>query len=122
MNTAIPVHHAASIDPALEFYCDKLGFEQAFLNRPFEGLANPAYAGVRLGEALLHLSSFPGDGRPGSVTILWVENVDALYLEFRERGVKVELAPTEQTWGNREMYLRDPDGNHLRFAQASRPE
>ncbi len=25
--------------------------------------------------------------------------------------------PTDQSWGNREMYLADPDGNQLRYTQ-----
>jgi catechol 2,3-dioxygenase-like lactoylglutathione lyase family enzyme len=35
------------------------------------------------------------------------------------RGVPIELPPTDQTWGNREMYVNDPDGNSLRFIGAA---
>jgi catechol 2,3-dioxygenase-like lactoylglutathione lyase family enzyme len=47
-----------------------------------------------------------------------VDNVDALYEEFRGAALEVELVPTDQSWGNREMYLTDPDGNSLRFVAA----
>jgi uncharacterized glyoxalase superfamily protein PhnB len=69
------------------------------------------------GRAALHVSSFPGDGVAGAVVVLIVERVDPLHEELSARGVAIELAPTDQSWGNREMYLRDPDGNRLRFVQ-----
>jgi uncharacterized glyoxalase superfamily protein PhnB len=44
-----------------------------------------------------------------------VEDVDALHRELIAKGVRVELEPTDQPWGNREMYVKDPDGNSIRF-------
>lgn len=35
--------------------------------------------------------------------------------ELVGRGVAIHLAPTDQTWGDREMCVRDPDGNGIRF-------
>jgi hypothetical protein len=29
--------------------------------------------------------------------------------------VKIDLPPTDQTWSNREMYVKDADGNSRRF-------
>jgi len=48
---------------------------------------------------------------------LIVDNVDALHAEFAAKGAPIDLEPTDQTWGNREMYVRDADGNSLRFIQ-----
>ena len=48
---------------------------------------------------------------------LLVDNVDALHAEFLAKGVKIDLAPVDQTWGTREMYVKDGDGNCLRFMQ-----
>jgi len=50
---------------------------------------------------------------------LWV-NVDALHRELAAKGVPIALEPTDQTWGNREMYVRDPDNNCVRFIQPSK--
>jgi catechol 2,3-dioxygenase-like lactoylglutathione lyase family enzyme len=33
------------------------------------------------------------------------------------KGVPIDLEPTEQTRGNREMYVKDPDGNSIRFVR-----
>jgi len=49
------------------------------------------------------------------VTNFVARDVDALREEFQKQGARIELEPTDQTWGNREMHLRDPDGNSLRF-------
>jgi uncharacterized glyoxalase superfamily protein PhnB len=44
-----------------------------------------------------------------------VDDVDGLHDELLHRGVRIDLQPTDQTWGNREMSVRDPDGNSIRF-------
>jgi uncharacterized glyoxalase superfamily protein PhnB len=49
------------------------------------------------------------------VVNFFVEDVDALHAELVGRGVRIDVAPVDQTWGNREMYVKDPDGNCLRF-------
>jgi uncharacterized glyoxalase superfamily protein PhnB len=46
----------------------------------------------------------------------WVTDVDQLHEELAARGAVVQLPPTDQTWGIREMGIRDPDGNVLGFA------
>ena len=60
---------------------------------------------------------FPGDGDAGGVVNFIVTDVDALHAEFVQNGVRIELEPTDQTWGNREMYVEDTDGNSVRFVQ-----
>jgi len=49
------------------------------------------------------------------VVFLLVDDVDELYAELVAKGIPNDLQPADQTWGNREMYVRDPDGNCLRF-------
>jgi len=48
--------------------------------------------------------------------------VDALYKEFTLKNTIIDLAPTDQSWGNREMYIKDPDENSIRFTQWSNKE
>jgi hypothetical protein len=55
------------------------------------------------------------------------DDVDALFRTFRMRGLKtpgnpeapgaVHEGPIDQSWGTREFYVDDPDGNTLRFIQ-----
>ena len=44
-----------------------------------------------------------------------VDDVDRLHEELLRKNVAIHLEPTDQTWGNREMYVKDPDGNSIRF-------
>jgi catechol 2,3-dioxygenase-like lactoylglutathione lyase family enzyme len=91
-----------------------LGFTQEFAYRPFGG-SDPCYMGLTRDDVELHVSSFPGDGVAGGVVFLLVRDVDELFKELRDRGVTIDLEPTDQSWGNREMYIHDPDGNSIRF-------
>jgi uncharacterized glyoxalase superfamily protein PhnB len=52
--------------------------------------------------------------RPWVVNLL-VDDVDALHDEFVAKGVAIAVPPVDQTWGTREMYVKDADGNCLRF-------
>jgi catechol 2,3-dioxygenase-like lactoylglutathione lyase family enzyme len=113
---AIPVVHVSSSAAAEEFY-GRLGFRTQWAYRVDETLPDPCYMGVMRDGVTLHVSSFSGDGVDLRVVFLLVDDVDALHAEFVARGVPIDLAPTDQAWGNREMYVRDPDGNSIRFAR-----
>jgi uncharacterized glyoxalase superfamily protein PhnB len=117
LKSAIPVLHVSNSTAAVQFYCQGLGFQQTFAYRPDETRADPCYMGFVRDGVLIHVSSFPGDGVAGGVVNFLVEDVDSLHAEFLRNGVPIELAPTDQTWGNREMYVEDADGNSLRFVR-----
>jgi catechol 2,3-dioxygenase-like lactoylglutathione lyase family enzyme len=118
----VPVLLASDIGRAERFYCGRLGFTRDWIYQPHAELADPGFMGLSRGDARLHVSSFRGDGVFGSVVSFYVDDVDALFAEYRSGGVEVDLEPIDQTWGNREMYLRDPDDNKLRFIQARQDE
>ena len=113
---AIPLLYVADPFAAENFYCNKLGFSITFSYIPF-GNDGPRYFGITRDGVTVHLSSFPGDGRAGNALILIVDNVDALYKEFLSKEIKIDLEPTDQSWGNREMYIEDPDNNSIRYTQ-----
>jgi uncharacterized glyoxalase superfamily protein PhnB len=113
--SAIPVLHVTSSIAAEEFYCDRLRFQKEFAYSVDEAKPDPCYMGLRRDNAWIHLSSFPEDGVAGGVVYLLVEDVDELHGELSSRDVRIDLPPTNQTWGNREMYVKDADGNSIRF-------
>lgn len=115
LKRAIPLLHVSNAAAAVAFYCDRLGFKLEFEHRPEGVTADPCYMGISRGGVWLNLSSFSGDGVAGGVANLMVEDVDTLHAEFAARGVPVDLPPTDQTWGTREMHVKDADGNCLRF-------
>jgi uncharacterized glyoxalase superfamily protein PhnB len=92
-----------------------------------DDLTDPAFCALsRNGDRLL-LSSHGGDGEFGQVIVVTTDDVDAVFRKFRKRGLrtpgnpdapeKVHEGPIDQSWGTREFYVDDPDGNTLRFTQ-----
>jgi len=83
----------------------------------------PSFSILTRGGAELHLSNYPGDGVFGSVVAIIVNDIDALFKTYKDRGLDtsgkkqspVHQGPLDQTWGTREFYADDPDGNVLRF-------
>lgn len=112
---AIPLLHVSDSTAAAEFYCNRLGFRQDFAHRGDDAKPDPCYLGIERDGVWLHLSSFSGDGVPGGVVNLLVENVDKLHAELVAKGVPIAVGPVDQTWGTREMYVKDADGNCVRF-------
>ncbi len=117
IQSAIPVVHVSDAARAESFYCGPLGFEKRWEYRPQPEEASPVYMGLQRDGVWLHVSSFSGDGVAGSATVFETPNVDGLFEAFRSANVTIELEPYDQSWGTREMYVKDPDGNSLRFVQ-----
>jgi uncharacterized glyoxalase superfamily protein PhnB len=118
--SSIPVLHVSDAQSAEEFYCQRLGFLKEWEYKPNSPSPNPAYIGLQREGVWLHISSFPGDGTAGGVVLIVVNDVDGLFDEFSARGVEIDLAPYDQPWGTREMYMRDLDNNSLRFQQSAK--
>jgi uncharacterized glyoxalase superfamily protein PhnB len=116
---AIPVLHVKSSVAAEEFYGTKLGFNREFVYRPGPA-PDPCYMGLVREGARLHVSSFRDDSVSGALVYLVVDDVDELYEDLVRRNVDVEMPPTDQTWGNREMYVRDGDRNKIAFVRPAR--
>ena len=117
----VPIIKVTDMPVAIAFYCSILGCVREFSYAA--GPDGPWYAGLVLEGHALHLSTFAGDGVTGSATYCYVDDVDALYARIVRAGFKtpgrvdspVEDRPVDQSWGMREFYVRDPDGNTLRF-------
>lgn len=118
----VPVIKCSDLARSIAFYTQTLDFE----------LADPSDTGpvieVIHGDAELQLSTMPGDGMFGCAVNVWVDDVDALFQRYLARGLDtsnhaaspVHRGPLDQTWGTREFYVTDPDGNTLRFRQPIR--
>ena len=120
----IPTVRCRRMATSVAFYTQVLDF-QCVEGDPDEG--DPTFSVlVRQGD-LLFLSSHTGDGEFGQAIAVLTDDVDAVVRKFRQRGLKtpgnpdapqmVHEGPIDQTWGTREFYVDDPDGNTLRFTQ-----
>ncbi|MGB7759449.1 MAG: VOC family protein [Bryobacteraceae bacterium] len=115
LKQSIPVLHITNANAAEAFYCGQLGFRREFQVPASETKRDPCYMGVSRDGAVLYLSGHAGDGVAGGVVFFLCDDVDALHAEFVAKGVRIHIAPVDQTWGLRELYVRDPDGNSVRF-------
>lgn len=112
---AIPLLHVSNSAAAEDFYCNRLGFRREFAHRSDGTKSDPCYMGLTRDGVWIHVSSFSGDGVSGGVVNLLVEDVDTLHAELVAKGVRIDTGPVDQTWGTREMYVKDADGNSIRF-------
>ena len=119
LKQAIPVLHITRSTVTEDFFCNRLGFRVEFANRPTAN-PDPCYMGFVRDVARFHASSHAEDSVSGCAVFVIVDDVYALHNEFVAKGVAIHLKPTDQTWGNREVYVRDPDGNSIRFIQVLR--
>ena len=118
IKVAVPLLQVSNSALAKDFYCNQLGFHHEFSHCAGEAGSDPCYMGVTRDGVWLNLSSFSGDGVAGGTANLFVDDVDALHAEFISKGVPIDTGPVDQTWGSREMYVKDADRNCLRFIQS----
>ena len=95
------------------FYVEGLGFTVDWEHQ-FEA-HYPIFVQVTRDGLSLFLTEHTGDCEVGGAAFLIVDDVDALFGEIRSRGIAAQ-APEDTPWGTREMGVKDPDGNSLRFA------
>ena len=121
--TIIPTVRCRRMSASLAFYTKVLDFDCVEPG----GETDPGFAVLtRKGDRLI-LSSHGGDGEFGQAIAVLTDDVDALFRKFRARGLQtpgdpdapqlVHEGPIDQSWGTREFYVDDPDGNTLRFIQ-----
>lgn len=118
MQRVVPALRILDYERSRHFYVEQLGFEIDWEWRHEPGL--PVFMQISKAGLSLYLSENAGDGEPGIVVYLYVTDVDAWHEEIEDAGLEVEAEPANQPWGNREMRLRDPDGNRLVFASVLR--
>jgi|ERR1700722_11829068 len=120
----IPTVRCRRMETAIAFYTKILDFEWVDGD---DDISDPSFSVLmREGHSLI-LSSHKGDGALGQAIVVQTDDVQALFLKLRTRGLKtpgspdapkeVHEGPIDQSWGTREFYVQDPDGNTLRFTQ-----
>ena len=121
----IPTVRCRSMRTSLAFYTSVLDFERVDGD---DSLGDPSFSVLARDGGQLFLSSHRGDGAFGQAIVITTDDVDVLFRRFRERGLHtpgnpdapkaVHEGPIDQSWGTREFYVDDPDGNTLRFTRA----
>ena len=101
-------------DRALAFYKDKLGF-RVITDAPFDGTQRWIELGVPRAETKLVLFTMKGQealiGGFMNVTFM-ADDVEATYVELKERGVEFVQKPKKADWGTSAIF-KDADGNQF---------
>jgi uncharacterized glyoxalase superfamily protein PhnB len=115
----VPIFRCGNMQEAIAFYTKILDF---VLKNPYAGPSDWVVDLVN-DTAELQLSILPGDQPFGIAVNVQVPDVDAIVEKYLKRGLDtsgklnspVHQGPVNQTWGKREFYVTDPNGNTLRF-------
>lgn len=107
---AIPIFNVGSLRESQRYYREKLGFTVEWDHGD-----PPDFGAVVRDHAVLFLCQ-GCQGHPGGWIMMFTPNVDELHRELVERGAIIERPPTNMPWHLREMLVKDPDGNTMRFA------
>ena len=118
----VPIMKCKNMKESLFFYTTILDFRIMY---PGTNEEDPVVA-ITKDTIELQLSIY--DGVFGNPVNVWVNEVDKLFNKYLERGLDtsnkkespVHQGPLNQTWGTREFYVNDPNGNTLRFCQLNR--
>jgi uncharacterized glyoxalase superfamily protein PhnB len=105
----VPVLNVADLARSLAYYVGGLGFE-----KQWEYGEPPTFAAIRRDQVQIFLSQEDPKRLAGSLSI-FVQDVDALYADYRRSGAVILRPPTDFPWGVRGMDLEDPDGHRLRM-------
>ena len=110
-----PILGTRDINQAIEFYTQQLGFILAFRDQADP----PNYVGLRRDAVELHMQlQFEYEMATIRLRFL-VQDPDALYDEYRRRGVECTPNSVRDTpWETREFALYDLDRNALTFYRA----
>jgi hypothetical protein len=96
---------------SVRYYVNVLGFKNA-------SWGNDEFTSVNRDAAGIYLCR-GGQGQSGTWVWIGVEDVAALYEEYKARGAKFRHPPANYRWAY-EMKIEDPDGHVLRFGSEPR--
>ena len=118
-----PYFIVADVVATANYYRDQLGFQyERFWNEP------PSFCMVYRHGVVIMLAQLEETGamRPNHIVdpegsawdcYIWVDDVNALYAEFKEKGVKIARDICDQVYGCRDFDVEDCNGYRLAFGQ-----
>jgi lactoylglutathione lyase len=110
--------YVSDLSTSVEFYRDVAGLEHRFTDAGYAefgtGATRFALYERRRAEWLTGHAVTPG---PAGEVVLIVQDVDAVAVALRGRGVALLAEPADRPWGHRTLHIADPDGFIVEFAQ-----
>ncbi len=117
----IPIFRCSDLKKSIAFYTTILDFKC----KDADASPQDWVVALKNGAAELVLTRLEGDQKIGIATNVLVTDIDTLFKKYVARGLDtskkenspVHQGPMNQSWGTREFYVTDADGNTLRFVQ-----
>lgn len=105
----VPILNVKNVPASMDYYVNKLGF-----SKKWDWGNPPTFACVVRDKVNIFLCQ-GAQGRPGTWMSVFIDDVDALYEDYKKTGAIIRLPPTNMPWGTREMNVEDLDGHRLRM-------
>jgi catechol 2,3-dioxygenase-like lactoylglutathione lyase family enzyme len=112
---AVPNLVVDDLPAARDFYAGFLGFDVAMDEAGFTMFASPSNRTAQITVTDRHN---PGQDRgiSGAHVSVEVADVDALHTEAVRRGLEIVYPLTDEPWGIRRFFVRDPGGTVINVA------
>ena len=117
---ASPVLLVADLDRAVRFYRDALGFECEVYGDPPDFVVASRDVAVILLALARDRDRLVPNWQIVEKTVdayIRVDDADAIYEEFQERGARIDYTIYDAPHGFREFGVQDPDGHDIAFGQ-----
>ncbi|MNL06365.1 Bleomycin resistance protein [compost metagenome] len=117
LSSAIPQLPTGDIEKTANYFVSRLGFEVA------AKYVEQKFLIVKRGAAEIHFWQTPTENEAtelGSESSCYirVQNINALFAEFKEKGATFRYELKKQPWGMNEMQIDDPYMNAIRFGES----
>ena len=104
-----PIFRVKDVPSSIDYYVRVLGFKKLW-----DWGTPPTFGAV--GRDRIEIFFCQGcQGQPGTWLSIFVDDVDAIFEEYKASGATIRQPPTNFPWGMREMNVQDPDGHRLRI-------
>jgi catechol 2,3-dioxygenase-like lactoylglutathione lyase family enzyme len=113
---AIPNLLTDDLEAKREFYAGFLGFDVAMDEPGFTMFASPSNRTAQVTVADRNTPALDRGISQAQLSVE-VEDVDALHAEAQRRGLEIVYPLTDEPWGIRRFFVRDPDGTVINVAQ-----
>jgi len=111
---ARPILRIFSMEKAMEFYVDFLGFEVDWTHQHTPDL--PTYMQVSRSSVALHLTEHHGDASPGAHVHVEMRGIRAFHTELLGKHYRFSRPGLEEApWGALTCQVPDPFGNRISF-------
>ena len=105
-----PILNVKDLHASMDYYVQKLGFE-----KQWDWGDPPDFGCVKRGKVSIFLCQ-SGQGQPGTWMSIFINDVDALYEEYKKTGATIIDPPRDCPWQTREMLVEDLDGHGFRMS------